>query len=107
MQKLPTPQKVLEWIMEGINDNVWWKVDGNDNFREISFIVDGDMLQKAAVIIDLKQIKRVRTTPESYTFYEFAVSLLLPCKWWILEKREKWGHSILSSESLSMQYIRL
>ena len=73
MQKLPPPQKVLEWIIEGINDSDWWKVDGNDNFREISFIVDGDMLQKAAVMIDLKQIKRVRTIPESYTFYEFAV----------------------------------
>lgn len=36
-------------------------------------IVDGDLLQKAAVIIDLRQIKRVRTIPESYPLYEFAV----------------------------------
>lgn len=48
-------------------------LDDGNNFRDISLIVEGDLLQKAANFIDLKQIKRVITIPESIVFYEFMV----------------------------------
>ena len=49
--------------------------DTLDDFRDVSLIVDGDLLQKAATIIDLRQIKRIVTGPGDRVFFEFAVAL--------------------------------
>ena len=49
--------------------------DALDGFRDVSLIVDGDLLQKAASIIDLRQIKRIVTVPGERVFFEFAVPL--------------------------------
>ena len=49
--------------------------DPLDGFRDVSLIVDGDLLQKAATIIDLRQIKRIVTVPGDRVFFEFAVFL--------------------------------
>lgn len=44
--------------------------DTLDDFRDVSLIVDGDLLQKAATIIDLRQIKRIVTVPGDRVFFE-------------------------------------
>lgn len=48
--------------------------DSVDGFRDVSLIVGGDLLQKAATIIDLRQIKRIVTVPGNRVFFEFAVA---------------------------------
>ncbi|KAK8831450.1 hypothetical protein WA577_000537, partial [Blastocystis sp. JDR] len=64
LQKLPTVQQLLDFILN----------DDKDHFRDISLIVDTSLLQKAAAIIDNRQVKRVVTVPESVVSYEFTKS---------------------------------
>lgn len=75
LQKLPTVQQLLDFILNGIFTPPSQWVDDKDHFRDISLIVDTSLLQKAAAIIDNRQVKRVVTVPESIVSYEFTVAL--------------------------------
>lgn len=75
LQKLPTVQQLLGFILNGIFTSPSQWVDDKDHFRDISLIVDTSLLQKAAAIIDNRQVKRVVTVPESVVSYEFTVTL--------------------------------
>lgn len=80
LQKLPTVQQLLDFILNGIFTSPSQWVDDKDHFRDISLIVDTSLLQKAAAIIDNRQVKRVVTVPESVVSYEFTVTLKIELK---------------------------
>ena len=74
LQKLPTVQQLLDSILSGMRAPPSKWTDDKDHFRDISLIVDTSLLQKAAAIIDNRQVKRVVTVPGSVVFYEFTVA---------------------------------
>ena len=74
LQQVPSVQQLLNSIINGMNTPPSQSVDDKDHFRDMSLIVDTSLLQKAAAIIDNRQVKRVLTVPGSIVFYEFTVA---------------------------------
>ena len=73
LDRLPSVEDILESILASGHDMSEWQVDSNSAFRDVSLVVDNELLQRAAVLIDGRQIKKVVTLPGDKVFYEFSV----------------------------------
>ena len=72
---LPSVEDILEHILARRSGELVWRADSENTFRDVSLVIDNGLLQRAGVIIDNKQIRKVLTFPGNKVFYEFTVTL--------------------------------
>lgn len=95
---LPSVEDILEHILaRRFEFGVWWE-DSENTLKDISLVIDNGLLQRAGVIIDNRQIRKVLTFPGNKVFYEFTVMALSlrDC----LEEGERRRSALLSPTSL-------